>query len=785
MGLYARLSVHELVDPLFRSGDLDDRIYNQETMAEGSRIHSKYQKKQRGDYLSEYPLECTIEAKLGTVYLFGRADGIKKDGNSVSIEEVKSTVADLDEFFAAQERWHLSQAQCYAYMYCRQNKLPQAEIKLVYISQLKEGETMDKGYLFSFAELEEAVFSMVDLYLARLAKEKERKDKRNESALSFSFPFSAFRRGQKELAKYCYALCLKGGRMFAEAPTGIGKTMSVLYPAGKAFAKGQLDKVFYLTAKGTGAEIAEKTARILIEKGLKIRVSSLLAKEKACLLPGHSCNPDDCPFAKDYYGKLSSCLAEARERSSFFTRAEFAAYCREKGICPFEFQLDLSEYSDLIIADYNYLFDPFVRLERYFGSDSDPTDDFALIDEAHNLVERGRSMYGAKLGAADAYFASLSLEKGKWSKVKRAIGKVRKALEEECAGEEELGFFASFPASIQKAIEGLQRVLLEKRKKEGGGMPPRARDFVRECSRIGKLLEGYVASCPSAFKLIKGTAKHPSIELFCLDPSSFLSASLSRLKGALLFSATLSPLPYYEEAIFARHDTPSLVLPSPFPRERMKLLIAPNLSTRYKDREQSADQLAEYLHEFVSAKVGNYFIFFPSYEYLHLLEGKLSFPGAEVYAQSKDMGEEARLELLSVFAPNPRVSHVALLVLGGTFAEGIDLPSDRLIGVAVVGVGLPQVNFTNELIKEQKGEDGFDFAYKHPGMNKVMQALGRLIRSEEDSGAALLIDDRYLHADYRALLSKRYPDYQLVRSKGDIRRSLTAFYKKIDDENRK
>lgn len=779
MGLYARLSVHELVDPLFRSGDLDDRIYNQETMAEGSRIHSKYQKKQRGDYLSEYPLECTIETKLGTVYLFGRADGIKKDGNSVSIEEVKSTVADLDEFFTVQEKWHLSQAQCYAYMYCRQNKLPQAEVKLVYISQLKDGETMNKGYVFSYAELEEAVLSMVDLYLKGLAKEIERKEERNQSVLSLSFPFASFRRGQKELAKYCYALCLKGGRMFAEAPTGIGKTMSVLYPSSKAFAKGKLDKVFYLTAKGTGAEIAEKSARILIEKGLKIRVSSLLAKEKACAFPGHSCNPDDCPFAKDYYGKRQACLDEAKGRSAFFTRAEFAAFCREKAICPFEFQLDLSESSDLIIADYNYLFDPFVKLERYFGTEADPTDDFALIDEAHNLVERGRSMYGAKISASDAYYAALSLEKGKWSKVKRAIGKVRKALEDECADSEELGFFSEFPLSVQKAIEGLQRVLLEKRKKEGGGMPSRARDFVRECSRISKLMEGYVSSSPSAFKLIKGRAQYPSIELFCLDPSSFLSDSLSRLKGALLFSATLSPLPYYEEAIFANHDIPSLLLPSPFPKERMKLLIAPNLSTRYKDREQSAGQLAEYLQEFVAGKVGNYFIFFPSYEYLHLLEPKLDFPGAEVYAQSKDMNEEARLELLSVFAPNPTVSHVALLVLGGTFAEGIDLPSDRLIGVAVVGVGLPQVNFTNELIKEQKGEDGFDFAYKHPGMNKVMQALGRLIRSEEDSGAALLIDDRYLHSDYRALLSKRYPDYQVVREKGDISRSLASFYKKI------
>ena len=778
--LFARVAVHGLVDPLFRSGDLDDRVYNQETMAEGTRLHGQYQKSQSPDYLPEYPLEAKIEVPEGTISLFGRADGIRIDGGTPVIEEVKSTVADLDEFFAESEQWHLAQAKCYAYMYLFSNpKCRFARIRLVYISQLDSSRTMDKAYAFPFEELERDVKEMASRFLLLEREERDRKALRDASAKTLPFPFSEFRKGQRELAKRAYGVCVNGGRLFAEAPTGIGKTMSLLFPSCKAFAEGKVDKIFYLTAKNSGAEIAESSAVRLLDSGLSFRVSSIYSKDKVCLSSGHSCNPDDCPFAKGYYTKLASCLEEAKRRTAFASRAFLSAFCREFAICPFEFQLDLSLNSDLIIADYNYLFDPFVKLERYFGEQADPTGYVALVDESHNLIERGRMMYGARIGYFDALKASKSLGKGKiWGKIKRRIGKIADLVRDSC--QEEPGILSGVPEGLREQIDSLKRVLLEIRKKQGGGMPKQARDFIRECTRTAKLLEGFYGD-GSRFRLLSGGEKNPYIELYCLDPSQFISSSLLRLRGEVFFSATLSPIPFYEKSCLGEDSSPSLSLPSPFPKENMRLFFATKVSTRYKDRSASLPELSAYLSEFVAARKGNYFIFFPSYEYLRLAYPLLSFKGCHVYMQSREMGEEDKLDLLSKFESDPKESHVALLVLGGSFSEGIDLPDDRLIGVAVVGVGMPQIGQSNDLIREywdKQGESGFRFAYENPGLNKVMQALGRLIRGEGDVGAALLIDDRYGQARYRDVFKRRYPNSDYVFSPSQLRKELSEFYRK-------
>ena len=339
---------------------------------------------------------------------------------------------------------------------------------------------------------------------------------------------------------------------------------------------------------------------------------------------------------------------------------------------------------------------------------------------------------------------------------------------------------AAFPEALTSSIEGMQRAMLENRKKQGGGMPKRAKDFARECNRLYRLLDGPAASS-QAFRLYFSSSRGRSANLYCLDPSSFLAHSMSRLRACIVFSATLSPIHYYVTSITGGDDSPRISFPSPFDPAKMKLLLAPYVSTKYKDRKGSLSDLCSLLELFVAGRKGNYFIFFPSYEYLRQAELCLSFPGAEVYSQTRDMDIESRLSFLEHFPSNPECSHVGLLVMGGPFSEGIDLPEDRLIGVAVVGVGMPQISFENDLIREyrdQKEEDGFAYAYRDPGLNKVMQALGRLIRTENDVGAGLLIDTRYLTSPYREPIGKRYPNYEVVLSEDDLKNSLASFYKK-------
>ncbi len=776
---YLSLSVHDLVDPLFRAGDIDDRVYNQETMAEGTRIHSAYQKKQGDGYLSEYPLSGEVEVDEGTISLYGRADGISKLGadGDVMVEEIKSTVMGLDAFFETQRQWHLSQAEVYAYLYLKGSHGKKAEIKLTYIAQGAKDESMAKLFSFTFEELDSDVKSYVREYLSRYAKRQEEVELRNHSAGSLRFPFDGFRKGQKELSRYAYAALKKGGTLFAEAPTGIGKTVSVLYPAMRLFHEGLADKVFYLTAKTTGSDVALATFRRFLEQGFDARCSIIYSKERVCLRPGHSCNPDDCPFAKEYYTKLNFAKQKAAEEGRVYDSVFLSKFCRENSICPFEFQLDLSEESDLIIADYNYLFDPFVRLERYFGDDRDPSRYVALIDEGHNLVERGRMMYSARIDSREAGEAVKSFE-GSKRRISRSFVKIRKAIED--AEEEDQTRLAAFPEALTSSIEGMQRAMLENRKKQGGGMPKRAKDFARECNRLYRLLDGPAASS-QAFRLYFSSSRGRSANLYCLDPSSFLAHSMSRLKACVVFSATLSPMHYYVTSITGGDDSPRISFPSPFDPAKMKLLLAPYVSTKYKDRKGSLSDLCSLLELFVAGRKGNYFIFFPSYEYLRQAELCLSFPGAEVYSQTRDMDIESRLSFLEHFPSNPECSHVGLLVMGGPFSEGIDLPEDRLIGVAVVGVGMPQISFENDLIREyrdQKEEDGFAYAYRDPGLNKVMQALGRLIRTENDVGAGLLIDTRYLTSPYREPIGKRYPNYEVVLSEDDLKNSLASFYKK-------
>lgn len=765
---YFALSVHDLVDPILRVGDIDNRVYNQETMAMGTILHAKFQEKQGNEYLSEYPLTTSIDLEDATFVLQGRADGIILGGPYPVIDEIKSTVMDLELFHETEHAWHEGQALCYAYMYLKQTGGKKAEIRLTYLSQV-DGKTKTVSKVYSFDAIEKKVLSFCKEYRDYSAMRYTHFKELEASIKDLKFPFAKFRKGQREMAKYVYGTIKNRGLFFAEAPTGTGKTISSLYPAVKSFAEGKVERIFYLTAKNTGEKAAYEAMGALMDFGLVARDSYLVSKEKICFCPGKACNPDECPYAKGYYGKLRGLIKKALSELKRFDSASVEEFCEREAVCPFEFQLDLSLEADVIVADYNYFIDPIVYLQRYFGEDADGSKSVVLFDEAHNLVERTRDCYSAEIGTAEAKAAKKSLKGDTPKALKRSLSKIEKALSETSEEEGEVPLDEP-PSSLDSALESYKGTAQRFYKAHPEfPLPQAAKDFSRDANRYRRIRDEQFDSSYRVFARKKG--KDVSVKLYCIDPAPKLLEVFKKVRAIVAFSATLSPLPYFEEAISGNLDSPSLLLPSPFPKENFKLLIAPKISTRYKDRAGSVKEVASYLSSFVKGAIGNYFFYFPSYEYLELIKKELSFPEADVYVQDKAMDRFEKQEFLDKFQPHPSKTTIGLLLLGGAFSEGIDLVDDRLIGVAVVGVGLPQVGFDNDLIRsyyDEKGADGFDFAYKNPGMNKVMQAVGRLIRSETDRGVALLIDDHYMREEYRSLFTRIYQDYEVVLSEEEI-----------------
>ena len=773
--IYRTISVHELVDFLLRKGDIDDRIFNNETMQLGSKIHSAYQVKQGNKYLSEIPLKATFIRPKGTITLEGRADGIIIGGAYPIIDEIKSTVMPLMNFYEQQKDWHLGQAKCYALMYGEANDCKELNICLTYISQIDD-EKMVRDFHFTIEQLKDDINDLLDRYLDFLTQLKDHDEQRNESIRTLQFPYPGYRRGQKTMAKTVYDTIEEGEVSFVEAPTGIGKTMSALYPSIKALGEGKMEKIFYLTAKTTGRISAFDALARLYDNGLIARDSVLKAKEKMCFRPGTSCNPDECPFARGYYDKIAAVRNIALNSGSRFSPEYVQNLAAQYIICPFELSLDLSLYSDIIICDYNYLFDPIVYLDRYFSDAVENGKYSALIDESHNLIDRGRSMYSSSLSIRMVKDAKGSLRRVKAQGLKRSLTKLMDYLEENGGGDE-ITILDSLPDEITKRLESIKRAE-KKAKDDKAFVSTKAyENLSRELYRLSVLCSEYSQAAKFYF-----TKENDDVifHFDCLDPSPYLSSSISKLQSAVFFSATLSPVDFYKESIVGNIQSPSLLLQSPFDPKNLCLTIVPNVSVRYKDRTTSYEQVAAYIKKFVSKKLGNYFIYFPSYQYLEQIKKYLDLDIYNVYEQKRSMREEDRTEFLSNFVPNPKETNIGLLVIGGAFGEGVDLIGDRLSGVAIIGIGMPTVGFERNLLKEyfdKKTKRGFAYAYLYPGMNRVMQALGRLIRSESDKGAALLIDDRYLNREYRDIYARLYPNYSVAYSTFDLDLILDDFYK--------
>lgn len=773
------LSVHQLVDFLLRTGDIDNRVFNRSSMQEGSRIHASFQKEQGSDYVSEYPLTKLFVIDDVQITLQGRADGIiKTKSGDYIIDEIKSTVIDLSTFKSENLEWHMGQAKCYALMFMYEQNLSSIGVRLTYIRQGKEREKLIDNYTFLKEELEQYVYSLLDAYLSFNDIIFRHIEERNSSIKSLVFPFDKYRQGQRELAKFTYAISKNGGRFFCEAPTGIGKTMSTLFPFVKALADDEKSKIFYLTAKTSGKEAAYDAAELLKIHDLVLNDIVITAKEKICFSSGKACNPDECPFTKGYYNKIQGVLKESLLTYSTFDYATVVAIAKKNEICPFELELDLSLFCDLIICDYNYMFDPISYMKRYFDEDSSHF--LALVDEAHNLVDRSRDMYSASICYFGFLKARKSLKKIKHVRLKRAMSKMNKMYEDILLSYEEgETIVEDFSDEQINTLNSFVTLMQDLNKNEHEVITSELTDYYLDVNRFLRISEFFNERYIAYINVVD---KDVQLHYFCLDASNFLRSITDRIKGSIFFSATLSPIDYFIDTLGGdKNNDPTLILPSPFPRKNFKLMVAPKVSVKYKNRDATYEIVAEYIQAFVSNKVGNYFIYSPSYDYMEKLLTYLDLSSYQYFVQTRDMSDQEKEDFLMNFQSSPSQTTLGFFVLGGAFSEGINLVSDRLIGAVVIGIGMPRINFESDQIAhyfKEQGKPGHDYAYLNPGMNKIMQAVGRVIRSEEDRGATLLIDERYMNHQYQDLFRVEWSNYLVVLEPQEVKNHLLDFFKK-------
>ncbi len=761
------VSVRDLVEFVCRSGDLgaSSGFSGRNRALEGTRGHQRLQKKRPEAYQPEVPIRCKIEQPDFVVELKGRIDGILVTTDSLLIEEIKTTRRRWD---GPADELHWAQAKIYACLYAKEHNFSAARVRITYV-ELDSGETVEFHETFTCEALEQFFEKVISEYLTWIRDHLRWCNERNASIRSLAFPLKEYRKGQRQLAVAAYRTAKSGGKLFVEAPTGIGKTVSVLFPVIKAMGEGRVEKIFYLTARTIGRAVAQETIAGLRKAGVRLRAVTLTAKEKICFNNGQPCDLRLCPFALGYYDRIKAALRDALQTDSF-NRAEIEALARKHSVCPFELSLDLSLWSDLLICDYNYVFDPSVSLKRFF--DDEKHDYAILVDEAHNLVDRAREMFSADLQREELFSLKTAIEDALPACAKalnKIINRVRRFENEE-------GWTTREGALVNENVPENVATLLEKFLDQAElWLVQEEQAFFREdllnvyfrVITFQRVLDLYDERYVTLYD-----REAMKLRLFCLDPSTLLRRALKKTGSSIFFSATLRPLEFFREALGGEPIDALLHLPSPFPEANLSVLVHDRIATRLASRSGSYNAVAESIAEFVRSKRGNYLVFFSSYAYLNEVLQRLPAlcPEIRVEAQNPAMSEADRESFLAHFRSGCDQTLVAFAVLGGLFSEGIDLVGDRLIGVVVVGVGLPQICLERELIKEafqQNGQNGFDYAYTFPGMNRVLQAVGRVIRSDTDRGWVLLIDERFRQERHRRL----FPNWwhpQIARSASEI-----------------
>ncbi|MDD2972768.1 MAG: ATP-dependent DNA helicase [Lachnospiraceae bacterium] len=824
-----RISVRNLVEFILRTGNIDNRhsARADNAMQEGSRIHRMIQRRMGSNYQAEVSLKMLCPFEQFDISVEGRADGVLSEqmypdakqidlmeladqkekealleGSTneavqmerpvnvevnpielmdvITIDEIKGTYKELRKIREAAPL-HLAQAKCYAYMYAAQKHLAFARVRITYCNI----ETEELKYFheeYSFVQLRNWFEDMMEQYRKWADFEFQWKKKRQESIVNLEFPFE-YREGQRDLVKYVYQTIYHGRKLFAVAPTGIGKTISTVFPSIQAMSKNMGDKLFYLTAKTITRTVADDTFELLRQQGLQWKSVILTAREKICPMEEVECNPVACPYARGHYDRINDAIYDLLIAEDRYTREKIEEYAKKHQVCPFEMGLDMSLFADGIICDYNYVFDPHAYLRRFFADGIEGNYLF-LIDEAHNLLDRGREMYSAVLYKED--FLELKRKvKGFDARLENYLEKCNRemlALKRECESFRVVELIAPLVNAVNRLYSVMEKFLQDK---EESAIRPDVLEFYFEISHFLDIYERVDENYVTYIEL--QTDGRFYLKLFCVNPSVNLRECMGKARSTILFSATLLPIQYYKNLLGGNQSDYEVYVKSMFDPEKRALLIGSDVTSKYTRRsEEEYRKIARYIHEVTRNRHGNYMVFFPSHLFLReVYETYQTYyyneEEEECILQTDAMNERAREAFLNRFAGNESYdiqqqiqieiemdeekSLIGFCVMGGIFSEGIDLTEDKLIGVMVVGTGLPQVCNERELIKgyfDDQGENGFDYAYRYPGMNKVLQAAGRVIRTVNDIGVIALLDERFLGNSYQRLFPREWEDYTIV-----------------------
>lgn len=752
-----KIAVRELVGYVLRAGDLELEFLGPGRSVEGIRAHQRVQKSRPDNYVSELSVSYQVETEQFLLEISGRIDGIYYDVDSqkpgmVIIDEIKSTTRDLDRLEKEENQVHWAQVKCYAYIYAADKGLDEIGTQLTYY-HLESREIRELRREFTIDELEKDFQDFVKRYLEWANEVAKWGHIRDESIRKLDFPFLSYRSGQRRMAVDVYRTIKSNGQLIVQAATGIGKTMAAIFPAIKAIAEGLNGKIFYLTARTTGRKVAEKALDELRSKGLKIKSLTLTAKDKICFNPDSLCTAEECEFAKGHYDRIGEAMKSLFQEDAH-TREVIERTAMKFKVCPFEFSLDLALWVDGIICDYNYAFDPKVYLRRFFlEANGDYT---FLIDEAHNLVSRSREMFSAEIQKQPFLDVRRKIKK-ELPRIYKSIGKINSRLVRAIKKCEEKG-----EALTEKELPSdLLPLLRDFTSLTEQWLSLNLRTSFREellelyftVTGFLRIADQYDESYVTCFEKNK---KDLRLKLFCMDPSGQLKEALKRCKSAIFYSATMTPANYFQKILGCEESASRLILPSPFPPDNLGLFIADRISTLYRQRENTKLKVADTILTMIEHKKGNYLLYFPSYAYMTLVYTSVCEKNRELekIIQVPGMSEPERDAFLERFSQDNPDTLVGFAVMGGIFGEGIDLVGDRLAGVVIVGVGLPGISMESELIRDHfagLNDAGFEYAYLFPGINRVLQAAGRVIRTDSDRGVVLLIDQRFSTSRYKSL----------------------------------
>jgi DNA excision repair protein ERCC-2 len=752
-----KIGVRELNEHVLRSGDLVFEFLGSSRPTEAIRAHQKIQNSRPAAYQPEVSIAYQIETDRLRLIVGGRIDGVYVKPDRTLIDEIKITRRNPDYFEKNEHPVHWGQVKTYGYIYARQQGLDEIITQLTYY-RIDTAEIREFKRTFGIAELEIFFNDLVSRYLEWAEAIIAWSRRRDGSVRNLDFPFATYRPGQRQMTVEAYRAMNNHEQLLVEAATGIGKTIAVLYPAVKSIAESESQKIFYLTARTTGRMVAEKALDELRARGLRLKSVTLTAKDKICFCPDSACNPEECEYARGHYDRINGAV-KAIFAADALTRARIVATSRAYRVCPFEFSLELCLWADCIICDYNYVFDPRVYLRRFFQEENG--DYIFLIDEAHNLVDRSREMFSAEIFKQSVLGIRRQI-KNELPHIFKSLGRINAWLVKARKKCEESGNPLAETTPPDDLIPLLRGFLFITERWLSRNIKTAFRESLLDLyfaiSGFIRVADQYNECYTSCYEKI---GKDLKLKLFCIDPSVHLAKAMSRCNTAVLFSATMTPIDYFKQILGCDAAAHHLILHSPFPGENLGLFISDQISTYYRQRDQTVIQVSQTISALVEQKKGNYLLYFPSYEYMRKIY--LSFtdrnPQIKTILQTAGMSEPEREAFLQRFADENPQTLVGFAVMGGIFGEGIDLIGDRLVGAVIIGVGLPGISLERELIKEhftRTLNGGFEYAYLYPGINRVLQAAGRVIRTEKDRGVVLLIDQRYSRYQYKSLLREEW-----------------------------